>query len=513
MQATEVNAAPLDEDYDDGDLASELGSFAYDPVGFVMWAFPWGEKGTDLADHSGPFEWQMEILIALRDGLIDLNTAVLLAVTSGHGVGKSALVSWITWWAFSTFEGTRGVVTANTENQLKTKTWVEIAKWHRLFIAKHLFKCTATAIFSIDPETAREWRIDIVPWSERNTEAFAGLHNAGKRIIILFDEASAIPEIIWETTEGALTDKDTEIIWGCFGNPTKTGTRFHNCFPGGQFAARWTTLEVDSRDVPNTNKLQHEKWIADYGIDSDFVRVRILGKFPKSNSDSFIPRDLVEDAMERELREGQDNEPNVLGVDVARFGTDNSVLYPRKGLDARTQEVHLLHGYSVTQVAAAVIELDKITPFDMIFVDAGGVGGGVYDILFDAGVPVYPVDFGSSPDGICDGEKFLNKRSELYGLIRKFCKSGCLPTTIPKAEDKFIDVLCSPAYYINDKDKIVLESKKSMRLRGVPSPDEADALGLTLAYPVTDNTRSMGYFDYASHQTEVDFNPYDTDLM
>src|SRR5690606_38633063 len=112
-----------------------------------------------------------------------------------------------------------------------------------------------------------------VPWSERNTEAFAGLHNAGKRIIVIFDEASAIPDIIWETTEGALTDVDTEILWFVFGNPTRNTGRFRDCFDGGKFAHRWRQQKVDSRQVQRTNKKEIEDWIADYGLDSDFVRV------------------------------------------------------------------------------------------------------------------------------------------------------------------------------------------------------------------------------------------------
>ena len=157
------------------ELIDDLGRFSTDPYSFALWAFPWGEAGTELAEFSGPEGWQADYLMAIRDGLMTPNQAILSATTSGHGVGKSALVGMIVWWAFSTREKTRGVITANTENQLKTKTWVEIAKWYRLFIARHLFKCTATAIFSTDEELAREWRIDIVPWSEKNTEAFAGL--------------------------------------------------------------------------------------------------------------------------------------------------------------------------------------------------------------------------------------------------------------------------------------------------------------------------------------------------
>src|SRR5690606_37984873 len=140
--------------------------------------------------------WQVEILEDLRDGLLSIEDAIHLARTSGHGIGKSALVAWIILWAISTFEDTKGIVTANTENQLKTKTWAEVAKWHRYFIGRELFKLTATALFSVDPLHERTWRIDMTPWSERNTEAFAGLHNKGKRLLVVFDEASAIPDLI-----------------------------------------------------------------------------------------------------------------------------------------------------------------------------------------------------------------------------------------------------------------------------------------------------------------------------
>ena len=154
-------------------LIAELGRFSRDPYAFALWAFPWGEPG-ELAAFAGPNAWQRRLLCRIRDGLVSLEEAILIATTSGHGVGKSALVGMLVWWAFSTREKTRGVVTANTENQLKTKTWVEIAKWHRLFIAKHLFKLTATSLFSVDETLAREWRIDIVPRLTLHSRGSAG---------------------------------------------------------------------------------------------------------------------------------------------------------------------------------------------------------------------------------------------------------------------------------------------------------------------------------------------------
>ena len=163
---------------------------------------------------------------------MNINQAIQLAVASGHGIGKTALVSWIILWAISTKPDARGVVTANTETQLKTKTWAELGKWFHMFIGKDFFSLTATALFAKDSAHERTWRIDMVPWCERNTEAFAGLHNKERRILVVFDEASAIPDVIWETTEGALTDANTEIIWCVFGNPTRNTGRFRECFPG-----------------------------------------------------------------------------------------------------------------------------------------------------------------------------------------------------------------------------------------------------------------------------------------
>lgn len=468
------------------ELIETLGSYAYDPLGWVMWAFPWGEAGTELSQEDGPDEWQAWVLTQVRDGLLTPNEAILLAITSGHGIGKSALVSWLVWWAYSTFPGTRGVVTANTENQLKTKTWVEIAKWHRLFIARSLFKCTATAIFSIDEDTAREWRIDIVPWSERNTEAFAGLHNSGKRIIIVYDEASAIPDVIFEVTEGALTDKDTELMWFCFGNPTRNTGRFRECFAGGKFEHRWRSREVDSRSVKRTNKEQLNKWVEDYGLDSDFVRVRVLGKFPRTDASSFIPRDLAMEAVARVIPE-QNYEPVVLGVDVARFGDDFSVIYPRRGRDAVSRPIRIFQGLDTMQLATRVIEAVHDYEATTIFVDGTGVGGGVVDRLRSLGLPVIEVQFGARPDGTntIDREvRYANKRAEIWGGLRDWLHIGKIPDVIPQSDISLISELTTPTYtFRGGTDAILLEPKDMIKRRGERSPDVADALALTFAYP------------------------------
>lgn len=488
----------------DLELIEELGSYAYDPLGFARWAFPWGEEGTELYKFKEPYKWQCEYLEEMGDTL-RAGKSCLLATTSGHGTGKSALNGMETWALFSTRPGTRGVITANTDNQLRTKTWVEMAKWHRLFIAKHLFKYTATALFSIDEERSKEWRLDMVPWSERNTEAFAGLHNAGGRILILFDEASAIPDIIWETTEGALTDTDTEIVWSVKGNPTRNKGRFRECFPGGRFAHRWSTREIDSRSVPGTDKTQIESWRQDYGEDSDFFRIRVLGKFPRNDQNSFIALEAAREASRRPLDRPATG-PVVLGVDVGRFGDDPSVIYARQGHDARSRKPELLLGLNLIQLADRVVRARMQYSASVIFVDEGGVGAGLVDILHDRGEPVIGVQFGGGADQSNIRNpltKYANKRAEMWGAVREALNSLCIIDSIPEQEATLVDELTGPSYDYNMREEIVLESKKDMKRRGVASPNLADALALTYAYPA---------FTLESSDIDIpvtsDYNPY-----
>ena len=471
------------------DLIDDLATYSRDPLGFVLWAFPWGEEFGELEKSNGPEEWQAEVLKLLGEGLITVDEAIRIAVTSGHGVGKSALVAWVIIWAISTCVDTRGVVTANTENQLKTKTWVELATWYRRFIGRELFKLTATSFFSADPEHERTWRIDMVPWSERNTEAFAGLHNKNKRILLVMDEASAVPDLIWEVAEGALTDEDTEIIWLATGNPTRNKGRFRDCHPGGKFAHRWKNLKVDSRIVSFTNKEQINAWIEDYGVDSDFVRVRILGEFPRIDSDSFISYEIALAAVGRAI-EPQDGEALILGVDVGRFGNDPSVIYPRRGRDGASYNISILHGYDTIAVAAEVVKVYNALRADAVMVDGGGVGGGVVDRLRQLRLPVFDISFAGKANYNNEIEpqiKYANKRAEMWGAVRDWLTTGSINNlTVPSPSGTsltLVDELIGPTYGLNMREEILLEAKKDMVRRGTPSPNVADALALTFAYP------------------------------
>ena len=305
----------------DAEIVDALGSLSYDPVAFVRFAFPWGEKGTPLERMSGPDKWQVKLLQDIAKGLKSSDEVIREAVASGHGIGKSAMVAWLILWAISTRENTRGVVTANTEGQLRTKTWPEVSKWYQLFIGKQMFTYTATSIFSSDKACEKTWRIDAIPWSESSPESFAGLHNSGGRILVVFDEASAIADSIWEVTEGALTDDSTEVVWCAFGNPTRNTGRFRECFRKQRH--RWSCHQIDSRTVAISNKSQLSQWVEDYGEDSDFVKVRVRGIFPSSSELQFISSELVDKARRTVLQPHQYSfAPVVIGVDPAWTGKD-----------------------------------------------------------------------------------------------------------------------------------------------------------------------------------------------
>lgn len=464
------------------ELLQDLGKLSRDPHKWVRYAFAWGEG--ELKDHAGPDAWQDDILAKVRDGMLTAAAAMRLAVASGHGVGKSALVSWLVLWAMSTCPDTRGVVTANTEAQLRTKTWPELAKWFRLCIASRFFNLEATSISSKDPAHAKTWRIDAIPWSERNAEAFAGLHNQGKRILVVFDEASAIADSIWETTEGALTDDNTEILWFAFGNPTRCSGRFYECF--GRFRDRWTTATVDSRTARMANQKQITEWIADYGEDSDFVRVRVAGKFPKTSVQQMIPTEAVEAAMGRKVHPGTVNgAAKVLGVDPARFGQDKTTLWLRQGIAAR--KIGERSGMDTVAVAGLVSSVIERENPDAVFVDEGGLGAGVVDALRAMGRCVSGVQFGG---GASDAARFQNKRAEMWWGLREWLEHGAV---LP-VDDTLRADLVGPEYSYTLQGRIKLESKDDMKARGLSSPDNADALALTFAAPVAAPADSLMAF-------------------
>jgi hypothetical protein len=461
-------------------LAEDIAGFTHDPLGYAVYAFPWGEGV--LEDAKGPRDWQCDVMEDIRAHLSNPATRftpLRIAVASGHGIGKSALVGQLVSWGLDTCEDTRIVLTANTETQVRTKTWPEVLKWRSLAITKHWWKPTKTGIFSAFPGHSDQWRCDAVTWSEHNTEAFAGLHNKGKRIIIITDESSNIADKVWEVIEGALTDEDTEIIWLAFGNPTRNSGRFRECF--GKFRHLWKTRNIDSRDVEGTNKAYLDQMVATYGEDSDIVKVRVRGLFPSASSLQFISQSLV-DAAQARIVKADPTDPLVMGVDVARFGDDESTIYFRRGRDARSIPPIALRQIDTMQLSARVLELSRVYGATAIFVDEGGIGAGVVDRLRQLNAPVFGVQFGGKPLGavqLANGEKVANRRAEMWAIMREWLNGGAIP-----AIDQLSADLTGLEYGFNTRDEIQLERKEHMKDRGLSSPDHGDGLALTFAMPV-----------------------------
>jgi len=493
----------------DIELAQEISRFYEDALGFVRFAYPWGESGTFLAEFAGPDGWQIDTLNDISDAVksrkfdgVNAVDPIRLAVASGHGVGKSALSAWLIHWIMSTRPHSKGVVTANTGDQLRTKTMSELTKWTSVCITGHWFiKVAMSFTHRAYPDT---WRVDAQTCREDNSESFAGLHCVNSTPWYLFDEASAISEKIWEVARGGLTDGEPMHI--CFGNPTRNTGSFYNCFH--RESHRWITRSVDSRTSKLTNKRLIAEWIDDYGVDSDFVRVRVRGIFPRGGDMQFIPSDVVQAAMKRGSGRYLGDDPLICGIDMARGGDDNCMIQFRRGKDAKSEKAYRIPGEksrdSMRVVSLLIMILDRHVP-DVTFIDSGAMGGPVGDRLRQLGYHVIDVGFG---DNAADTVHFKRRVAEMGSRCRQWLLDG---GSIP--DDSQLELeLVSREFGHNDKDQLVLERKKDIKKRIGVSPDWADALYLTFAEPVP--PRFVPREDLDRHvavrnSNNADYNPLD----
>jgi hypothetical protein len=450
-------------------LAEDCAQFYADPLGFVMWAFDW-DTG-ELEGFTGPDTWQRDVLIDIGRQVTDRGfdgvspvEPIREATASGHGIGKSALTAWLILWIMSTRPYAKGIVTANTSDQLRTKTWGELGKWRSRCIVGHWFEYNnGRGSMSLYHQSWPEsWRVDAQTCREENSEAFAGLHSANSTPFYLFDEASAVPDKIWEVAEGGLTDG--EPMFFAFGNPTRNTGKFRECF--NRQAHRWSTRQIDSRTAKMTNKRLIEQWRNDWGEDSDFFRVRVLGRFPRAGDTQFIPSD--EDAKSEKT-------------------------YRIPGENSRD---------SMKVVSKLIMILDRHKP-DVTFVDETGIGGPILDRLRQLGYHVIGVGFG---ENATDDKHFKSRTAEMGYRCRQWLMDG---GSIP--DDSQLEVeLTSRDYFHNDKDQLVLESKKDMKKRIGVSPDWADALYLTFAHSVPPREVPRGQLDAAiavRDQVSSDYDP------
>ena len=467
---------------------------ANDPRNFVRLVYPWGQPNTPLEHETQPRQWQDDVMKEIAEYIAKANRALLVdntllemfreAVASGRGIGKSALFSWLAHWLVSTRLGASVWVAANGEPQLKTKTFPEIAKWVNMSMNAHWFDINATSIVpakwfaeavqrdrKIDP---KYWYIQAQLWSEESPDAFAGAHNVHGEMY-LFDEASGIPSPIWTVAQGVFTEKTIDRYWLAFSNPRSNTGAFFECFNKNRNF--WRTRNIDARTVEGIPPDTYNAIIAAHGEDSDEARVEVYGQFPNSTTNQFIRTDVVENAQSREIIPDP-GAPLLIGVDVARFGEDKSVIAFRKGRDARSIPWQKYHGIDTVTLAGHVAKAATDYKADAIFVDGNGVGGGVVDLLKSWGYKVIEVQAGSSAS---DQDKYFNKRVEMWGLAKEWLDIGCIPID----DDLRNDLTKQPYKYHPVTNQYQLPSKDEMKSKfGLASPDVAEALVMTFASPV-----------------------------
>lgn len=465
-------------------------AIADDPLAFVMFAFPWGKDGTPLAKQKGPRSWQKKELIAIRDH-IAMNRNRMTngqpplvyksATVSGRGIGKSALVAWINLWLMSTVLGASAITTANTEDQLKSKTWAELGKWHTMAINSHWFEKSTMALKPapwFEDALKTQMKIDTgyyyakaQLWSEENPDAFAGVHNMAG-IVLIMDEASGIPAAIWKVSEGFFTEPVLHRYWFCFSNGRRNTGTFFECFHKDR--KFWRRNHIDARTVEGTDPAVYAEIIEKHGEDSDEARVEVKGEFPRQGDKQFISRELVADAADRELQ-SDDWAPLIMGIDIARFGDDKTVFRWRQGRDARSIPAVEIKGMDNMVVAnEAAHWIQKLNP-DAVCIDAGN-GTGVIDRLREMGYKVNEVWFGSASPK----PEWANNRTFMWAEMRDWLRGAAID-----ANQELIDDLTGPMYkFQGTSDRQRLETKEEMKARGLASPDHGDALACTFAIKV-----------------------------
>lgn len=465
-------------------LAEEVGRYYADPYGFVKFAYPWGEPGP-LQDETGPDGNQKEFLMSLGkevkrrkfDGKSPV-MPILMAMSSGHGTGKSAMGGWVANWIMSTRPNSIGTVTAGTFTQLQDRTWAALRFWTKLCITSRWFEVQARSIHHrAYPET---WKVVAQTCKEENAQSFAGQHAKTSTSWYLFDEASEVPDKVWETADGGLTDG--EPMFFAWGQPVRnTGEFYRVCF--GDKNVRWNHRTVDGRTSRFTNKELIAQWIKDYGIDSDFVKVRVFGLPPSASELQYIDKLRIDAARKREAFALPD-EPLVAGFDVSGGGKAWNVIRFRRGLDGNPADLPPIripgeHDAERSQRVGICAELlrDRRPGHNLaaLFIDSA-FGAPIAARLQALGFTnVYEINFGAaSPNQHC-----LNMRSYMYMKAKEWLLLGALPH-----DDKLCGQLAVPGYHINNSGKLVLESKQKIQERGEQSPDDADAFALTFAHSV-----------------------------
>lgn len=467
----------LAADQKDGKILQFMREFENDRVGFCKHII-----GITPTDQQG-------------DALKAMDTNDHISIASGHGCGKSFIES-VAVHHYMNFRFFPKIpCTAPSKHQLHDILWAEISKVHRMMLRSgagsyfaHRFEWTKEKFFH--KQYPEEWFAAARTATKENPEALQGFH--ADYVLRVIDEASGVPEAIFEVADGAHGIIETKELMCA--NPTRlTGTFYHSHH---KIKDEYTTFQWSCLDSPIAPPTYARRISRKYGIDSNIYRVRVLGKFPLRDGDSFIPYDLVEDSLIREIP-SQKQLPKVFGVDVARYGDDDTVIAIRQGDEFLPY--HILRGKSTMETANYVAHLANKEKPEMIFIDTIGVGAGVFDRLYERNYPVTPVNVSESP--ATQPNVYLKLRDELWGNFRDWLemRRGKL---WDNSDSDLLGELTTPKYAITAKGLIVIESKDGMKKRlkeatadSATSPNKADAHIMTFAEPMAEYTKTEDDLD------------------
>ena len=412
-----------------------------------------------------PDEWQEQVLKWVDDG------ERRISIRSGHGVGKSTIAAWLLLHRILCKFQQKSVVTAPTSAQLFDALFAELKRW--------ILKLPEPLQGLVDVKQDRVVLKDFPDESfisartsrAEQPEALQGVHS--KWVLLIADEASGIPEQVFEAASGSMSGHTATTL--LLGNPTRGSGFFYQTHT--TLAHNWKTLRVSCHDSKRVSEEYIKEMAERYGEDSNAYRVRVLGEFPKTDDNTVIGLELVESAISRDVQ-GNPLAPVIWGVDVARFGSDKSALAKRKG-NILLEPVQTWKGLDLMQTTGVIkAEWDALGSIERpaeILVDSIGLGGGVVDRLRELGLPARGINVSESP---AMGQTYLNLRAELWFRCRQWLTAR--DCRLPK-DESLLAGLVTPAYKFSSNGKLQIESKDDIKRRGLPSPDAADAFVLTFA--------------------------------
>lgn len=460
----------------------EIGErYLHDPLGFVHDMFVWDTR--ELRGQQGPLRWQEEVLASVGYGLEEHSDVFRLAVASGKGAGKTALVAQLFIWHVTTRQHSQTTLTATTGRQIADRSWREVRKWIRLCKLYNWFMVQSTRLVHRTNDT---WYGMHQTWSEERPEAFQGSHE--EYVCFLVDEASGVPDTILETIETGLTDQ--HVFLGYFSNPTRSIGRFRQSFLGGMNAHLWETYNIDTRNVELVNKDRVKEILEECGNDEEAskFRINVRGEFALEDHDQVIPEWIVKAAQERQA-EPLSDDPIIIGADIARKGLNKTVFIVRRGCQIVRKVIYAKQELDATadKLCELIDEMRQTyTQEPTVFVDADGFGIGVCDICKRMGYKVEEVHSGLMAN---DTSRFFNKRAEMWYEMREWLRTiGCLDPADKSLANQLMGVMFSHDL----EGRIKLETKEEMLNRSFPSPDEADALVYGFARRVARGKVALG---------------------